>query len=93
MKYRLFYTIDADKALAFVCMFDKLWCNVCTDELIILKVYFMEEHPKEPQILQWMKEWSQYCGVEFELEPKYIYKSHIRVDFRDGISIDQRSNP
>ena len=43
----------------------------------------MGEHEKEGQILKWMSEWSQHCGIEFELT-KYIHKSQIRVDFQKG---------
>jgi hypothetical protein len=68
---------------------DKLWSNTGADKMIILQVYFMNEHEKEEDILRWMSEWSEHCGVIFK-ETKYIGRSQIRVDFQEGEPIKVR---
>ena len=55
---------------------------------ITLKVFFMEPAPdgNEEQILGWMNEWSEHCGVQFK-RTTFIVDSSIRITFTKGKSI------
>ena len=45
-----------------------------------LKVYFLQIHRQEAQIMEWMSEWSKYCAVQFHKIDTPV-GSDIRVNF------------
>lgn len=48
-----------------------------------LKVYFLQPHPQQAEILRWAAEWSKYCAVLF-LETSSLQQGDIRIAFNEG---------